>query len=201
VVARILKIMVCLFVCLGFPGMVATGHAAVVSLVGDRDCFGLDGSCPDGPTGPTFPIHEATDPAFMDTSSQAQSPTYHHVYDLGGATPLGATLEIRTSELADNRGPWGVFFNDTQVGSFAVQTGDFIVTYVFAVAFDLLTGNDEVRLAINEPSVIDGYAIDYSELTVETAVSQVPVPAALPLLFSALAALGLLSRWRRSGRG
>ncbi len=199
--ARRLKILVYLSVCLCFLGAAATGHATVVSLVGDRDCFGLDGGCPDGPAGSALPIHEATDPAFMDTISEAKGLTYNHAYDLAGATPLSATLEIRTSQLADNRGPWGVFFNGERVGSFAVQSGNFVVTYVFSIALDLLTGDDEVYLAINEPNVIDGYVIDYSELSIETAVSQVPVPAALPLFFSALAALGFLSRWRRSGPG
>jgi hypothetical protein len=197
--ARRLKILVYLFVCLCGPGAATAGHAAVVSLVGDRDCFGLDGSCPDGPAGSALPVQEATDPDFMDRIADKPGPTYHHSYDLAGRTPVSATLEIRTSRLADNRGPWSVFFNGEEVGSFAVHRGDFIVTYVFSIALDLLTGNDEVHLAINEPNVIDGYEIDYSQLSVETAVSQVPVPGAMPLFLSALAALGFLSRWRRSG--
>jgi len=197
---RRFNILVCLVVFLCAVGAASPVRAAVVSLVGDRDCFGLDGSCPDGPSGAALPIHEASDPAFMDAISQAQGPTYTHSYDLGGQTPMSASLEIRTSRLADNRGPWSVFFNGEEVGSFAVQSADFVVTYVFSIALDLLTGDDEVRLAINEPNVIDGYVIDYSALSVETAVSQVPVPAALPLFFSALAALGFLSRWRRSDR-
>jgi hypothetical protein len=198
---RRLNILLYLAVFLCFQGTAPAATAAVVSLVGDRDCFGLEGSCPDGPTAPMLPIQEAEDPSFMDMDSQAQGITYNHSYDLAGQTALGATLEIRTSQLADNRGPWGVFFNGEEVGSFAVQSGDFIVTYVFSIAFDLLTGDDEVYLAINMPTITDGYVIDYSELTVETAVSQVPIPGALPLFFSALAALGFLSRWRRTRLG
>jgi hypothetical protein len=94
-----------------------------------------------------------------------------------------------------------VFFNGEQVGTFQVQSRDLVVTYVFSIALDLLTGNDRVVLAINEPEVIDGYIIDYSQLTIETQttdtnVSQVPVPAALPLFLSALSLLGL-GFWRR----
>lgn len=197
---RRLNILLYLAVFLYTLGVATAASAAVVSLVGDRDCFGLLGSCPDGPAPSTLPVQEASDPAFMDTISEANGITYNHTYDLSGETPLGATLEIRTSQLADNRGPWGVFFNGEEVGSFAVQPDNLVVTYVFSIAFDLLTGDDEVYLAINVPNVIDGYIIDYSELTIETAVSQVPIPGAMPLFFSALAALGFLSRWRRSGR-
>jgi hypothetical protein len=196
--ARRFNILVCAFAFLCAVGTAKPVHAMVMSMVGDRDCFGQDGSCPDGPSGAALPIHEATDPVFMDAIAETPGPTYHHSYDLAGQTPVGATLEIRTSRLADNRGPWSVFFNGEEVGSFAMQSGDFIVTYVFSIALDLLTGDDEVHLAINEPSIIDGYVIDYSQLSVETAVSQVPVPGALPLFFSALAALGFLSHWRRS---
>jgi len=194
--ARPFTVLKFLFVFLSILGAAPAAHSAVVSLVGDRDCFGHGGGCPDGLSPAVLPIQEASDPGFMDTTSTAKSPTYNHSYDLGGQSAQSASLEIRTSLLADNRGPWGVFYNGQQVGSFVVQTGDFIVTYVFSIALDLLQGDDTVVLAINEPEVIDGYIIDYSELTVETNVSQVPIPGALPLFLSALSLLGL-SFWRR----
>lgn len=191
-----LPVLSCLLVCACLLGAASTGHAAVVSMVGDNDCFGMGGGCPDGPAPVALPIQGPSDPGFTDIINLSKSPTYSHSYDMGGKSALSASLEIRTSQLADNRGPWGVFFNGEQVGTFVRQTGDFVVTYVFSIALDLLTGNDEVVLAINEPEVIDGYIIDYSQLTIDTKVSQVPLPAALPLFFSALSLLGL-GFWRR----
>lgn len=186
-----------LLAALFFLGITNVGHVMVVSLVGDRDCFGRGGTCPDGPTSDTTAFHDASDPIFMDRVTQAPDPTYNHVYDLAGATPVSASLEIRTGLLADNRGPWNVFFNGTQVGTFTTHPGDFIVTYVFSIALDLLTGHDTVKLAINDPTVTDGYLIDYSALNIETAVpvATTPAPAALPLFLSALGLLGI-SSWR-----
>ena len=201
---RVMKSMAaaCLLAAVLFLGIMNVGHATVVSLVGDRDCFGRGGSCPDGPTSDMTAFHDASDPAFMDTVTQAKDPTYNHVYDLAGATPVSASLEIKTGLLADNRGPWNVFYNGTQVGTFATHPGDYIVTYVFSIALGLLTGNDEVKLAINDPTVTDGYLIDYSALNIETAVpvATTPVPAALPLFLSALGLLGV-SFWRGQRRG
>jgi hypothetical protein len=179
----------------------ANAEASTISLVGDIDCFGLGGSCPDGTRwrddlGGVFfsNYQDVGDPAFTDKWSSDVAPSYTHVYALGA--PVSATLEIRTAGLADSRGPWNVSFNGTLVGQFptntAVNNYQEVLTHIFGIPVGLLTGNDTISLGINLPPVGDGYSIDYSRLTIETAA--VPEPTSLTLLGLGLA--GGLRRWK-----
>lgn len=179
--------------------------ADTTSLVGDKDCFGLGGSCPDGTLwrdqlGGTFFTSNQTagDPSFTDKWSADVDVTYQHIYALTpGAT--SASLVVKTAGIADNRGPWDVLFNGTLLGQFTVNTDanafQEVRTFSFNVGVGLLTGHDTVLLKINDPTVNDGYSIDYSELNIMTAA--VPEPETYALMLGGLALIGGLTRRRR----
>ena len=172
------------------------------SLVGDKDCFGLPGTCADSTLWHTqlggafgFPSSYQTsgDPVFTDKWDDDVAITYNHIYTMTGIA-TSANLQILTAGIADMgpepaeasvngvRGPWNVFFNGTYIDNFSINysTNAFqmVRTFNFVVPINLLTGiSDTVLLDINT-TLNDGYSIDYSELTIQT----VPEPATMLLL-------------------
>ena len=187
--------------------LVAPAAGAQTSLLGDKDCWSLAATCPDGSPwqtglGGTFftDYRTAGDPAFTDIWGAPGSVSYTHTYaPAGGAT--GATLELRVAGMSDGRGPWNVLFNGTSVGAIPTNNApgafEVVLTHVFAIPVALLTGNDLVQLELDPGSAVDGFAIDYSELVVDA--SAVPEPATVALLGVGLAALAGVVRRRRNG--
>ena len=180
-------------------GMVGVANATtVVDLYGDQDGFGIGLSHGDG-ANYTSIVNEADDDGFTDTwvySTQSWS----HVYDLSSlGTLTTATLEIFT--LGQGlQGLTSLYVDDQLVGT--LTDGDDVgpaYNYAFIDSFDLLAfssyldGADTLR--IETLSSGDGWALDYSMLTLSDDVSSVPVPAAVWLFGSGL--IGLLGYGKR----
>ena len=182
----------------------AASASDISSTVGDRDCFGLGGSCPDGTRwqnqlgGVFFNNYQTPgDPAFTDKWSTDIAPTYVHNYVLDGI-PTVADLLIKFAGVADFRGPWDVLFNGSLIGQIPTNTSangfQEVKSYVYSVPLNLLTGSDTVQLNINVPTQTDGYSIDFSQLEIVT--SPVPEPGTILMLGSGLLGVAVLRRRR-----
>ena len=188
-----------------------SARADTISLLGDADCFGLGGSCPDGSLfrdelgGLFFANRQGPeDPAFTDWWTAFAAVSYTHTYVLGPAQ--SATLETRIAGIHDinELTSYSVLFNGTSVGSFPVNLSENgfqeVVTYLFSVPLHLLTGNDVVSYAGLLGT--DGFIVDYSRLTLSEQTmpsTPVPEPASLVLLGGALMTVAARIRRRRSG--
>ena len=189
----------------------SSADADTISLVGDIDCFGLGGSCPDGSLfrdelgGFFFASNQGPgDPAFTDSWTAAGAVSYNHTYVFSLAQ--SASLETRIAGIHDinQSNSYSVLFNGTALGPIAANVSDDgfqeVLTYQFSVPVGLLTGNDVVSFSglLGD----DGFIIDYSRLTLSDAgsVSAVPEPGSLVLLGSGLAAVAAGIRRRRSSR-
>ena len=192
----------------------SAAHADTISLVGDIDCFGLGGSCPDGSLfrenlgGFFFANNQGPgDPAFTDAWTTFDAVSYSHTYVFGPAT--SATLETRIAGIHDINpsDSYSVLFNGTALGPIAANLSDDgfqeVLTYLFSVPVILLTGHDVVSYS----GLIgnDGFIVDYSRLTLSGEAlpsTAVPEPGSLMLLGSGLvAAAAGIRRRRRSAYG
>lgn len=185
-------------------------NAAVTSLVGDIDGFGgatVSNSPPNGVTLTCcFDNRSGEDPFFTDVWSfqkpeTPQTVTYTHAYDptsLLAPTQL-ATLSIQSAGMGNDRGPWSVLFNGVSVGAIGgpgVLIGSTeVVTSFFDIPLLLLnpTGMDQISLVFQQAGS-DGFAINYSQLTLLTSV---PIPGGFALFLSALSG-GLICRHHKT---
>ena len=198
--ARFSRFVCVLAVATAWLSVPTTAAASVISMVGDADCFGLGGSCPDGTLwrdelGGVFftNYQDPGDPPFTDKWSADADPTAVHTYVLDGAA-VSAALELRIAGVADGgRGPWDVLLNGVLIGQIpenaSANAFQEVLTHTFLVPIALLTGSDTAVFAINNPIVTDGYSIDYSKLSIET--TAVPEPISLLLLGGGLAAVAI----------
>jgi len=203
-------------------GTMMDAHATtVISLVGDIDGFG--GQTAAGAVGEDTYYHfdntETDDPYFTDawmyrSKNNRKAIKYSHDYDLDGATALSATLTIMESGMSDTRiksngklktkKPWKVYFNSQLIGIIADGLTSTSTLHTFVIALSLLeSGDGDIRLKYKDKQN-EGFAIDYSLLSIEVAplaieVAAVPIPPALPLFGSGIAFLGFMG-WRRKKR-
>ena len=180
--------------------------ATVTSLVGDIDGFG--GQTTPGAVGVEvgasigFDNRTAGDPLFTDVYQYAQeegapgaSPlTYSHNYDLGGGIATSASLTIMETGMGNTSGNWSVQFNGTVIGSITSGSDDASTLRSFTIDPALIGAGSGIVSFIFD-GYKEGYAIDYSSLSIE--VSAVPLPAALPLFGACLAVMGFFG-WRRN---
>lgn len=177
----------------------AAANADVISLLGDKDCFGLGGSCPDGSRfvtdlgGAFFTSYQDPgDPAFTDDWTTPGSVSYTHTYALPGDI-TSAVLELKIAGIADiSPSPYTVMFNGVGIGTIPFNTDvnayQAVLTYDFNVPIALLSGADTIYFG---PTGGDGFIVDYSQLDIAT----IPEPGTLALLGTGL--IGLASRLRR----
>ncbi|OUS20978.1 hypothetical protein DI396_00095 [Litorivita pollutaquae] len=176
--------------------------ATITNLVGDIDGFGgqTAAGAVGAETGFGFNNTTGSDPSFTDAWLYEQdggaggSPVdYTHSYALTG-TALSATLSLMESGMSDGRGPWEVRFNGNLLGEIADGDVSTSTLHSFGVDVSWLTGSDVISLIYLDTSS-EGYAIDYSMLSIETAPA-VPLPAAGFLMIGALGALGFARKRR-----
>jgi len=180
-------------------------QADVVSMVGDNDCFGLGGTCPDGSRfvtdlgGTFFQSYQGPgDGPYTDLWNDFGSVTFNHAYSLPGGISA-ATLVIRIAGIHDINQTqiYDVSFDGTVIGDIPVNYDAYnyqeVLTYTWNVPTNLLTGNDTVSWS---GTGTDGYIIDFSELKIQA--SGMPEPGTLILLGSGLA--GMFGLRRRINR-
>ena len=153
--------------------------ATIIDVEGDKDGFGV--GCPIA-TGLHFTDYgqvlvdyrEPSDPNFTDTWVDGDQ-TWTHTYFIGGFTPLSASLEIFVAGIADNPG-WSadVRVNGVSVGTIPQLTSDYDITRIltFNVPVGLLNSPDGITIDLNTD--LDGYIIDYSQLSIEISSSGTP---------------------------
>ncbi len=178
--------------------------ATFTSRIGDIDGFG-------GQTTPNavgvsgvseFDNRTAGDPLFTDVWQYAQSEgapgssplVYSHTYSLGGVTVTSATLTLMESGMGNTSGNWSVLFNGTAIGSITNGLSDTSTLHSFTIDPSLIGAGSSIVSLIYD-GYKDGYAIDYSSLSIE--FSTVPLPAAMPLFGACLAVMGFFG-WRRN---
>ncbi|HET8869975.1 MAG TPA: PEP-CTERM sorting domain-containing protein [Aquabacterium sp.] len=178
---------------LSFASLTSAHAATVVSLVGDEDGFGqgiTNGSGVDWST-----IHspdiQGTDNWFYGNQSVT------HTYSLP-ADIVSASLEVFTAGQGLG-GLSNVYLNGTLIGQ--LTDGDDVgpaYNYAWKDTFNLtpylglLTGSDTV--AIQTPSSGDGWAWDYSKITITTAV---PEASSYGMALAGVGVLGMILRRRR----
>ena len=188
--------------------MAMPASADIISLVGDKDGFGLAGAPAvpadgtlwrDGLGGVFFTDYrepgDLANAPFTDIWAANGGFSYSHSYSLGGQTAISATLDIQIAGIHDiNPGDTYNFFVDgTIVGTIPYNSNENafqeVKLYSFNIPVALINGLDTINLSGTGG---DGYAINFSELRIET--SAVPEPTTMLLIGLGLMGLAGIRR-------
>jgi hypothetical protein len=188
--------------------MAMPASADIISLVGDKDGFGLAGAPAvpadgtlwrDGLGGVFFTDYrgagDLANAPFTDIWAANDGFSYSHSYSLGGQTAISATLDIQIAGIHDiNDGTTYNFFVDgTIVGTIPFNSNanafQEVKLYSFNIPLALINGLDTINLSGTGG---DGYAINFSELRIET--SAVPEPTTMLLIGLGLMGLAGIRR-------
>ena len=184
---------------------IAPASVQQVDVVGDKDGFGII-SIIDVPLDGTDiwylnddQVQEAEDPGFTDNWIYVQGVgvsdpviTYSHGFDQLNDPVVSATLVIQQAGMANETGTyWDVKVNGVRVGRIG-PNNPYNASQLeeFDVPAELIESDNLITLTYRYPdSSVDGFTINFSELTVET-----PEPASTALL--AMGGLALLRKKR-----
>ncbi|MEO9467510.1 PEPxxWA-CTERM sorting domain-containing protein [Parasphingorhabdus sp.] len=175
-------------------------NAAVLSIAGDDDCFGLTGPCEVGSLwrddlGGVFFTSNATgaDPAFTDEWDSFTNPSYDLAYT-GGTNVF---LEIKIAGIGDTNSAYDVLFNGDIVGQITENMGvngfQEVRLFNFAIADSALLANNTVIIGASGG---DGYSVDYLSLVGDVA-GAVPEPATWAFMIFGFGAVGGAMRRQR----
>lgn len=179
----------------------ATANATIVSMNGDDDCFGLGGACPDGSLyvddlGGVFFADNSDpgDPEFTDVWDSFGEVSYEHTIDLAGVVVSAAEFTIRIAGIADIGGPYDVFLNGALTGQIPVNdnANAFQETLTTTISLSLAALIDGLNTITIVTGGGDGFIVDFSTITIDTA--EVPIPGAALLLLTGLAGVGFSRR-------
>jgi hypothetical protein len=166
-----------------------------IDLLGDKDGFGVGCPIGNGFHYTNYGYYWADyrtpgDPDFTDYWYEGNK-SWTHTYDLMGLAPTSATLELYVAGLADYP-DWSaeVFVNGVGIGTIPAYYGDHDLTRIltFNVPISLITESDDITIDLSNE--LDGYIIDYSQLTINT----IPAPGAIALCGFGTALLSWLRR-------
>ncbi len=182
---------------ISFSTQSAQSAVTIIDLLGDKDGFGVGCPIADGLHYTDYGVilfdyRELDDPAFTDNWVDRDQ-AWTHSYDLMGLTPVSASLEIYVACMVDQP-EWSadVIVNGVIVGTVSPETSDYDLTRIlsFNIPVGLLSNPAGIMIDLNND--LDGYTIDYSQLTIQT----VPAPGALALCGIGTGIIGWLRKRR-----
>ncbi len=176
----------------------SAANAGVITVLnGDKDCFGLGGTCSIGDNynidlGGSFFVDNSTasDPVGTDIWESGFDPSFTYSLGLSGVTVTSASLDLFVAGPDLGTGI-SLAINGTSIGSYLEASGRSNLANLVSFTVPISALIDGVNtLAVTASNGGDGYIIDYTELSVETAMAE-PVPAPPTLVLLALGLLGL----------
>lgn len=179
----------------GTPAMAAE----TLSIQGDKDCFGLGGSCSDGSL-----FRDELGGSFFTDYSTASDPLYTDDWDSFGSVSFdlsysggtGTFVEFFIAGIADIGSAYSVFLNGSSIGTIPTNSGvnafQEARTYSFAVDSSTLLASNTVSFGGTGG---DGYIIDYVALMGER--SAVPEPATWAMMLIGFFGIGGMVRSNR----